>query len=51
MAIQYAGGTLVNQLFTGITTRQDLLDAINTALVAAGWTSAAAKPVACRGRR
>jgi hypothetical protein len=44
MAIIYAGGTLVNQLHTSITTQQGLLDAINTSLVAAGWTSTPAKP-------
>lgn len=39
MAIQYAGGVNRNDLYTGITTRQGILNAINTTLVAAGWTS------------
>lgn len=43
MAIVSAGGTYRNDLYTGITSRQSLLSAINTTLVAAGWTSTLAK--------
>lgn len=37
MAIQEAGGTYRNDTYPGITTYIDLLDSINTTLVAAGW--------------
>jgi hypothetical protein len=39
MALQYSGGPYRNDQYTGITTRQGLLNSINTTLVAAGWTS------------
>ncbi len=39
MAIQLAGGVNRNDVYPGITTYPDLLDAINDTLVAAGWTS------------
>lgn len=43
MAIEYAGGTNRNDSYTAITTRRQLIDSINTTLVAAGWTSTATK--------
>lgn len=39
MAIQYAGGTIVNTTFTNTTgTRREIVDGLVAALVSAGWT-------------
>ncbi len=40
MAIEYSGGTLRNDQYAGVASYLDLLDNIDTTLVAAGWTSA-----------
>jgi len=39
LSLVYSGGPYRNDLYTATSTRQGLLNAINTTLVAAGWTS------------
>jgi hypothetical protein len=39
LSLVYSGGPYRNDLYAALTTRQGLLTAINTSLIAAGWTS------------